>query len=61
MSLQDRDIPWGMLRQIIQDWAGVGADLREFRPLDGGSISTTLALTLNDDRKAVLKITPHRV
>ena len=50
-----------MLRQVVRDWAGADADLREFTPLAGGSINTTLLLTLADGTRAVLKITPHRV
>lgn len=50
-----------MLRQIVRDWAGTSAELAEFAPLDGGSISTTLRLKLVDGNRAVLKITPHRV
>ena len=55
------DISWQVLRQIIRDWAGASADLAEVKPLDGGSVSTTLALTTTSGDRAVLKITPHRV
>ena len=55
------DISWAMLRQVVRDWAGSDAELRESSQLDGGSVNTTLALTLSDGRRAVLKITPHRV
>ena len=61
MSAQEIDISWQTLRQIIQDWAGPSAELDEVTPLVGGSINTTLALSTRDKRKAVLKITPHRV
>src|SRR5687768_14529072 len=61
MPLSGVDISWDVLRHIVHDWAGSSADLREFAPLEGGSVSTTLALTLADGRKAVLKLTPHRV
>ena len=61
MPNQDQDISWGTLRQIVRDWAESNADLREFQPLHGGSVNTTLLLTLTDSRRAVLKITPHRV
>lgn len=54
------DISWATLQQIVREWAGDAVELRESRPLEGGSISTTLALTLGDGRRAVLKITPHR-
>jgi len=55
------DISWQVLRQIVHDWAGASADLAEVKPLDGGSVSTTLALTTTSGDRAVLKITPHRV
>ena len=55
------DISWQVLRQIVRDWAGESADLAEVKPLDGGSVSTTLALTTAAGERAVLKITPHRV
>ncbi len=61
MALSEGDISWQILRQVVQDWAGTGAELREFQTLDGGSISTTLALTLANGHRSVLKITPHRV
>lgn len=59
--IQDSDIPWAVLRRIVQEWAGASAELAEVKPLDGGFISTTLALTLKDGQKAVLKISAHRV
>lgn len=55
------DISWDILRHIIRAWAGASADLREVTPLEGGSISITLALTLTDGRKLVGKVSPHRV
>jgi fructosamine-3-kinase len=58
---QDSDISWPVLRRIVQEWAGESAELTEVRPLDGGCISTTVALTLADTRRAVLKISSHRV
>lgn len=61
MPIADCDISWGMLRQVVHDWAGGDAELAEFSPLAGGSINTTLRLTLKDGTHAVLKITPHRV
>ena len=61
MSVSELDISWNMLRHVVRDWAGTDAELCEFSPLDGGSINTTLLLTLKDTRRAVLKITPHRV
>lgn len=61
MSVGDCDISWGILRQVVCDWAGASAELAEFTPLAGGSINTTLLLNLKDGTRAVLKITPHRV
>jgi fructosamine-3-kinase len=55
------DISWQVLRQIVHDWAGASADIAEVKPLEGGSVSTTLALTTIGGDRAVLKITPHRV
>jgi fructosamine-3-kinase len=60
MSL-DSDISWPVLRRIVREWAGQSAELAEVKPLDGGCISTTVALTLNDGARAVLKISSHRV
>jgi fructosamine-3-kinase len=61
MSMGEIDISWDSLRRIVKDWAGESAELAEFRPLHGGCINTTLALTLADGAKAVVKISPHRV
>lgn len=61
MPGSEADISWAMLCQVVRDWAGPAAELRESRTLDGGSINTTLALALADGRRAVLKVTPHRV
>ncbi|HUB24515.1 MAG TPA: fructosamine kinase family protein [Tepidisphaeraceae bacterium] len=58
---QDNEISWPVLRRIVQGWAGSSAELAEVAPLAGGCISTTLALTLADGAKAVLKISAHRV
>jgi fructosamine-3-kinase len=55
------DVSWQVLRQIVHDWAGTSAELDEVKPLEGGSISTTLALHTQSGDRAVLKITPHRV
>ena len=57
----DSDISWPVLRRIVQEWAGSSAELAEVKPLDGGCISTTLALNLTNHDKAVLKISAHRV
>ena len=61
MAAMPVDISWQVLRRIAQEWAGASADLAEVKPLDGGSVSTTLALTTTGGDRAVLKITPHRV
>jgi fructosamine-3-kinase len=61
MPVAPVDISWQVLRQIVHDWAGASADLSEVQPLEGGSVSTTLALTTTGGDRAVLKITPHRV
>jgi fructosamine-3-kinase len=61
MSASELDISWSMLGQVVRDWAGTSAELCEHSTLAGGSINTTLLLTLKDGRKAVVKITPHRV
>jgi fructosamine-3-kinase len=61
MCALSADISWQVLRQIVQEWAGTSAELAEVRPLEGGSVSTTLDLETRDGRRAVLKITPHRV
>jgi fructosamine-3-kinase len=58
---QEMDISWQVLRRIAQDWGGAAAELAEVKPLDGGCISTTVALHLTDGRKAVCKISSHRV
>jgi len=58
---RDSEISWPVLRRIVQDWTGTSAELAEVSPLDGGCVSTTVALTLTDGTKAVLKITAHRV
>jgi fructosamine-3-kinase len=61
MPLHDTDISWQTLRRIVREWAGESAELAEVKPLEGGAINTTLALTLNDSKRVVLKISPHRV
>jgi fructosamine-3-kinase len=55
------DISWQVLRQILRQWAGGEAELAEATPLAGGSINIALKLVAKDGRRAVLKITPHRV
>jgi fructosamine-3-kinase len=61
MSFHDSDISWQTLRQIVRQWAGAEAELTEVKPLDGGCINNTLALTLKDGQRCVIKISPHRV
>jgi fructosamine-3-kinase len=58
---QEMDISWQVLRRIAQDWGGAAAELAEVKPLDGGCISTTVALHLADGSKAVCKLSSHRV
>jgi aminoglycoside phosphotransferase (APT) family kinase protein len=61
MSMGEIDISWQALRRIVQDWAGTSAELKEFIPLHGGHINTTLDLHLTDGRRLVIKVSPHRV
>lgn len=61
MTPHEVDIPWQVLRDIARQWAGASAELDSVKTLSGGSINTTLVLGLRDGRRAVLKITPHRV
>jgi fructosamine-3-kinase len=58
---QEMDISWETLGRIARQWAGDSAELAQVTPLDGGAISTTVAMQLADERKAVLKISAHRV
>jgi fructosamine-3-kinase len=58
---QESDISWQVLRRIVQQWSGESAELNEVKPLDGGAISATAALTLADGRRAVCKLSAHRV
>ena len=58
---QEIDISWHVLRRIVREWMGTAAELAEVTPLAGGCINTTLALTLADRSRAVLKISAHRV
>ena len=55
------DISWQSLRRIVQEWAGTTAELKEFVPLHGGQINTTLELHLSDGQRVVIKVSPHRV
>jgi fructosamine-3-kinase len=50
-----------MLRRIVHDWVGTSAELAEVKPLAGGSINTTAAVTTAAGERAVLKVSPHRV
>jgi fructosamine-3-kinase len=58
---QEMDISWQVLGRIVRDWGGSSAEIAEITPLDGGCISTTVAIVLGDGRKVVCKISPHRV
>ena len=61
MSIGDVDISWQALRRIVQDAFGTATELADYVALHGGQINTTLALHLKDDRKVVIKVSPHRV
>ncbi len=61
MAMQDTDISWQVLRQIVHDWAGADAELAEVKRLDGGCVATTVALHTKQGDRAVLKLTQHRV
>lgn len=61
MSSSESDVSWETLGRIVREWAGSSARLAEVRHFDGGSVSDTLGLVLEDGGKAVLKISPHRV
>src|SRR5580704_16667065 len=58
---QEMDISWQVLGRIVKEWGGESAEIAEIKPLDGGCISTTVAIQLDDGRKVVCKISPHRV
>jgi fructosamine-3-kinase len=58
---QEMDISWQVLGRIVREWGGETAEIAEIKPLDGGCISTTVAMLLTDNRKVVCKISPHRV
>jgi fructosamine-3-kinase len=55
------DISWQVLGRIVREWNGTAAEIAEVTPLDGGCISTTVAIRLADQTKAVCKISAHRV
>jgi len=61
MSMGEVDISWQALRRIVHDWAGTATELSEVIPLHGGQINTTLELHLNDGKRIVIKVSPHRV
>ena len=61
MAMQDTDISWQVLRQIVHDWAGADAELDEVKRLDGGCVAATMALHTTRGDRAVLKLTQHRV
>jgi fructosamine-3-kinase len=58
---QEMDISWQVLRRIAREWGGATAELAAVKSLDGGCISSTVELELSDRRKAVCKISSHRV
>jgi fructosamine-3-kinase len=58
---QELDISWQVLRRIAREWGGATAELAQVTPLDGGCISSTVELGLEDGRRAVCKISSHRV
>lgn len=60
MAMQDTDISWQVLRQIVHDWAGADAELDEVKRLDGGCVAATMALHTRRGDRAVLKLTQHR-
>jgi fructosamine-3-kinase len=55
------DVSWPLLRGIVRDWLGGSAELEGVKTLHGGSMSTTLLLSLKGRESAVLKIAPHMV
>src|SRR5947209_10280927 len=61
MAVSGGDISWQTLRRIVHDWVGTAAELEEVKPLHGGSINSTFALTTQGGDRAVLKISPYRV
>lgn len=61
MSTSEIDVSWEVLRRIAREVAGSAAEVAEVRPLSGGSVSTTVAITLADGGRFVLKLSPHRV
>lgn len=58
---QELDISWQILGRIVQEGCGTSAQIAQVTSLDGGCISTAVAIQLTDDRKVVCKISPHRV
>ncbi len=58
---QEIDISWEVLGRIVREWGGSSAQIAQVTPLEGGCISTTAAVELTDSRKAVCKISAHRV
>lgn len=61
MAVQETEISWQLLGEIVREWAGTGAELAEVRTLSGGSINNTVRLTLKDGQRVVAKVSPHRV
>jgi fructosamine-3-kinase len=60
MSEQD-DVSWKMVEQVVRDWLGPSAHLSELCFLAGGMVNTTVRVKTDCGRRAVLKISPHRV
>jgi fructosamine-3-kinase len=58
---QEIDISWEVLGRIVREWGSSSAQIAQVTPLEGGCISTAVAVELTDGRKAVCKISPHRV
>ena len=61
MSTYGDEISWHLLRRIMHEWSGTAVEIAEVRPLGGGSISQTVAVTTAGGERAVLKISQHRV
>jgi fructosamine-3-kinase len=58
---QEIDISWEVLGRIVREWGSSSAQIAQVTPLEGGCISTAVAVELTDGRKVVCKISPHRV
>ena len=58
---QEMDISWQELSRIVRQWGGPTVEIAGVRTMSGGCISTTLLVELLDGRKAVCKVSPHRI